>query len=70
MALIITQPTPSWLTRSINIDTINNYLVQHGAVMLQDVNVRNQNATYSINVPYDVEALLFKKKGGGGVGQI
>lgn len=38
--------------------------------MLQDVNVRNQNATYSINVPYDVEALLFKKKGGGGVGQI
>lgn len=33
--------------------------------MLQDVNVRNQSATYSINVPYDVQALLLKKKKGG-----
>lgn len=30
--------------------------------MLQYVNVRNHNAIYNINVPYDVEALFLSEK--------
>lgn len=50
--------TTSWLIRKKIFLLIWS---RTGTVVLQYVDIRNHNATYSMGVPYDVEALLFGK---------